>query len=102
MAISDHPSRYVPAAVVSYAGATETMGSRWRALIDRGNGCRFRAAVPYDSGPDAAAAAVVAKANKALQVRWAVVGPALTLDGGNRYAYPVADPAIWGLNGAAY
>jgi hypothetical protein len=87
----DHPARYVPAAVVSYRPATDRRGSQWAATIDRGGpGHRFRAAVPYADGPDQAAAAVVAKANRAMGVTWAVAGPALSLDAGARYAYPVA------------
>ena len=99
----EHPRRYVPAAVVTYRGATDTRGSQWAAIIDRGGaGHRVRTAVPYANGPDEAAAAVVAKANRVWATQWAVVGPALSLDGSSRYAYPIADPRLWGPDGASY
>jgi len=85
------PFRYVPGAVVEYRGATERRGSQWVATIRRGASAsdRFRAAVPYAEGPDAAAAAVVARFNAAMGADWRVIGAALSLHGGNTYAYPV-------------
>ena len=94
---SDHPAKYLPAAVVKYCGATNRFGSRWRAVVDRGGVCKWRAAVPFEAGPDAAVEAVLAKVSRDLDVRWQVVGPALTLDGGSTYAYPVCSPELSGL-----
>jgi hypothetical protein len=87
---SDSPAAYVPSAVVAYQGPTDRRGSRWVATITRGQGSvnRFRVAVPYEQGPDAAAAAVVARFNECMGAEWRVTGPALSLDGGTRYAYP--------------
>jgi len=85
------PFRYVPGCVVEYCGATNTRNDVWRATIQRGStpADRFRVAVPYADGPDAAAAAVVDRFNRAMDAEWRLIGAALSLDGGNRYAYPV-------------
>jgi hypothetical protein len=85
------PHTYVPGAVVEYAAATDTRGSRWRATIRRGAGRDniWRASVPYADGPDAAAAAVVAAFNAAMGAAWCVSGAALSLNGGDAYAYPL-------------
>ena len=85
------PFRYVPGCTVTYSGATETRGSRWVAVIKRGATAadRFRATVPYADGPDAAALAVVERFNRAMGADWRLIGAALSLDGGNVYAYPV-------------
>ena len=85
------PRVYVPGAVVEYCGATDNRGAVWRATIRRGNTAadKFRAVVPYADGPDAAARAVVDRFNIALAADWEVIGAALSLDGGDRYAYPV-------------
>ena len=85
------PQTYVPGAVVDYCGATDTRGSVWRATITRGNTAadRFRAVVPYADGPDAAARAVVDRFNHAMDADWQLIGAALSLNGGDRYAYPV-------------
>jgi hypothetical protein len=91
-----HPRRCVPSAVVRYRGATNTFGSRWQAVIDRGGDFKVRASVPFYAGPDAAVDAVLAKLAKASELKWRVIGPALSLDGGDTYAYPVADPALAG------
>lgn len=84
------PFRYVPGCVVEYCGATNARGSVWRATITRGTNRadRFRATVPYADGPDAAARAVVERFNDATDNDWRIIGAALSLDGGNRYAYP--------------
>jgi hypothetical protein len=85
------PFRYVPGCVVAYAPATDTRGSRWVATIKRGNTTtdRFRASVPYADGPDAAARAVVERFNHAMDADWRLIGAALSLTGGDNYAYPV-------------
>ena len=85
------PFRYVPGCVVEYCGATDTRGSVWRATITRGSdrADRFRAVVPYADGPDAAARAVVDRFNDAMDADWRIIGAALSLTGGDRYAYPV-------------
>jgi hypothetical protein len=85
------PFRYVPGCVVEYCGATNTRGSVWRATITRGNAPadRFRAVVPYADGPDAAARAVVERFNHAMDADWRLIGAALSINGGDRYAYPV-------------
>jgi hypothetical protein len=89
------PSAYVPAVVVAYVPPTNTRCSQWRATLTRGTGAgnRWRARVTYNEGPDAAAAAVVARfnadmGNDAFDV-WHVLGAALSLDGGSAYAYAV-------------
>lgn len=91
--MSESPANYTAAAVVKYAGATSTKGSRWTATIKRGaaRDDLTRASVPYADGPDAAALAVLAKfnANHELRSPWQITGPALSLDGGNTYAYPL-------------
>jgi len=85
------PFRYVPGLTVQYVPATDTKGSRWRAEIRRGSTAAdcHRATVPYQDGPDAAAAAAVDRFNAAMGADWRVLGAALSVDGGNRYAYPV-------------
>jgi hypothetical protein len=90
------PSVYVPGAVVEYCGATDTRGSVWRATIRRGNTAadKFRATVPFEDGPDAAARAVVERFNRALAADWQLIGAALSLDGGDRYAYPVGSAEL--------
>lgn len=89
--MSDHPTAYVPGCLVSYVAPTNTSGSVWRATITRGSGAadRFRARVPFADGPDAAARAVVARFNECMAADWQILGAALSLDGGNAYAYPV-------------
>ncbi len=84
------PENYLPGCVVDYKGPTR-VGAQWVATITRGTdrADRFRVAVPYAAGPDAAAAAVVDRFNAAMGAHWIVLGNALSLDGGNRYAYPV-------------
>jgi len=85
------PFRYVPGCLVEYSGATDTRGSVWRATITRGSdrADRFRVTVPYADGPDAAARAVVDRFNDAMGADWRIIGAALSLTGGDRYAYPV-------------
>lgn len=86
------PNAYVSGCLVEYCGATERRGSIWRATITRGTGAanRYRVSVPFADGPDAAAAAVVARFNECTGSVWRVLGAALSLDGGNRYAYATA------------
>lgn len=99
------PFRYVPGAIVEYRGATDTRGSQWVATIRRGQTRAdvVRAAVPYADGPDAAAAAVVARFNDRMlrdwpgdgaPDTWRVIGAALSLNGGDTYAYPVGSDAV--------
>jgi hypothetical protein len=90
------PFRYVPGCVVTYAPATNTRGSRWIATIKRGNATadRFRASVPYADGPDAAALAVVDRFNSAMDADWRIIGAALSLTGGDSYAYPVGSSEL--------
>ena len=89
------PSAYVPAVVVAYVPPTNTRCSQWRATLTRGTGAenRWRARVTYNDGPDAAAAAVVARFNETTGTDhgdlWHVLGAALSLDGGSAYAYAV-------------
>jgi hypothetical protein len=83
------PEHYVPGLLVRYRGATDTRGSRWVATLTRGAGpdWKLSATVPYQSGPDAAAAAVVAQFNVKHSTSWRVDPTALSLDGGDLYAY---------------
>lgn len=85
------PFRYVPGVAVEYRGATDTRGSVWVGVIRRGRqrGDVFRASVPYNDGPDAAARAAVNRFNDAMAADWCIIGAALSMDGGDRYAYPV-------------
>ena len=87
------PSAYVPGIVVAYVPPTDTRASGWRATLTRGAGAvnRWRARVTYNDGPDAAAAAVVARFNEAFGNTngdaWRVLGATLSLDGGTMFAY---------------
>jgi hypothetical protein len=85
------PFRYVPGCVVEYRPPTNTRGSRWVATITRGQDRAdvYRAAVSYGDGPDAAALAAVDRFNAAMGGEWRLIGAALSLNGGDRYAYPV-------------
>lgn len=103
--MSHSPTAYVPGLTVTYVPPTDTRGSRWRATLARGAGAvnRFRVSVPYADGPDAAARAVVGRFNETRGADWIVYGAALSLDGGNHYAYPagprdVADPSATALD----
>lgn len=93
--MSASPFRYVPGCVVAYRGPTDRRGSQWVATIRRGQNRAdvVRAAVPYADGPDAAAAAVCEAFNRRLDNvgpdTWRVLGAALSMDGGDSYAYPV-------------
>jgi hypothetical protein len=49
----------------------------------------YRAAVPFQDGPDAAARAAVDRINAMEGFGWRVLGAAVSMDGGNHYAYPV-------------
>ena len=89
------PAAYVPGVVVVHVPPTDTRGAGWRATLTRGDGAanRWRARVSHDAGPDAAAAAVVARFNETMGNRhgdtWHVLGAALSTDGGSAYAYAV-------------
>jgi hypothetical protein len=56
-----HVSGSTAAAVVRYHGPTNTRGSRWIATVKRGGGEVWRASVPFQEGPLAAAVAAVGK-----------------------------------------
>jgi hypothetical protein len=87
--MSHSPYHYLPGLLVKYAGATDTKGSRWIATLTRGIGAenRYRASVPYADGPDAAAAAVVARFNEVMGTAWRIDPTALSLDGTTTFAY---------------
>lgn len=85
------PFRYVPGCSVEYRGPTDTLGGRWVAVIRRGrdrSDC-YRATVTFEDGPDAAARAAVDRINQVDGFDWVILGAALSMDGGDRYAYPV-------------
>ena len=91
----ESPAHYVLGCSVEYRGPTDRRGSQWVAVIRRGrkrSDC-YRAAVPFADGPDAAAWAAVERFNSELIPdglgRWQVLGAALSMDGGDRYSYPV-------------
>jgi len=91
--MTDSPKSYAPGAVVRYCGPTNCRGSRWIATIKRGSEPQhqFRVSVPYEQGPDAAAAAVISKAARYFGIKWHFVAPAISLDGsGCNYVYPIA------------
>ena len=94
--MSSSPFRYVPGCSVEYRAPTNTLGGRWVAVIRRGRDDQYRATVPFADGPDAAAWAAVAvfndkesQAGRPADCFWQVLGAALSMDGGDRYAYPV-------------
>jgi len=92
--MSDHsPSVYRPGLLVKYVGASNTKGSRWIASLNRGGDpkAQTKAAVSYQEGPDAAALAVVEKFNAVYGTAWIVDPVALSMDGGNTYAYSCLD-----------
>lgn len=89
--MSCYPFRYVPGCSVEYRPATDTCGSVWVAVIRRGrqrSDC-YRATVPFNDGPDAAARAAVEKINEKEGFDWILLGAALSMDGGDRFTYPV-------------
>ena len=100
--MSSHPFRYVPGCSVEYRGPTNTQGGKWAAVIKRGRdrADQYRATVPFKDGPDDAARAAVARLNSELLAdrpraeHWVVLGAALSMDGGDRYAYPVGPPNL--------
>ena len=86
------PSRYVPGCVVEYCGPTKTKVSRWTATIRRSRWQRqdvFKASVPFDEGPEAAAQAAVNKINQKMEFDWVVLSFPQLIDGGETYSYPV-------------
>ena len=99
--MSQFPFRYVPGCFVEYRGPTNTRGSVWAAVIRRGrdrSDC-YRATVPFADGPDAAAWAAVDRLNADFcaqwpRPRWQVLGAALSMDGGDRYSYPVGPAGL--------
>lgn len=96
----EFPFRYVPGCAVEYRGPTHTLGGRWVAVIRRGRdrGDQYRATVSFNEGPDAAAWAAVARINAELESDglgpWQVLGAALSMDGGDRYSYPVGPASL--------
>ena len=93
------PFRYVPGCAVEYRGATARRGSVWAAVIRRGRdrSAQYRATVSFNEGPDAAAWAAVDRFNAELPDpidRWQVLGAALSMDGGDRYSYPVGPASL--------
>jgi hypothetical protein len=95
----EFPFRYVPGCSVEYRGPTDTDGAVWAAVIRRGrdrSDC-YRAAEPFADGPDAAAWAAVDRFNSELPDpidRWQLLGAALSMDGGDRYSYPVGPASL--------
>jgi hypothetical protein len=91
----NRPTSYVPGITVAYVPPSDARGPVWRATLTRGTGAanRWRVRVPYSAGPDAAAAAVVARFNETMGTEhgdtWRTFGAALSLDGGSVYAYAV-------------
>ena len=100
--MSSHPFRYVPGCSVEYRGPTNTQGGKWAAVIKRGRdrADQYRVNVPFADGPDAAARAAVARLNDELledrprAENWVVLGAALSMDGGDRFTYPVGPPNL--------
>ena len=96
------PFRYVPGCSVEYRGPTNTLGGRWVAVIRRGRdrGDCYRVTLPFADGPDAAAWAAVALFNaegltdRPRSEHWQVLGAALSMDGGDRYTYPVGPASL--------
>ena len=89
--MTSSPSRYVPGCVVKYRGPTNTQGSKWTATIRRGSQREdvFRASVPFNQGPDAAAQAAIEKINQKMDFDWIVLSFPQSIDGGDTYSYPV-------------
>jgi hypothetical protein len=88
--MSQSPETYVPGAVVEFKVRTNGEAV-WAATINRGAGPlnRYRAYVPSADGPDVAASTVIERFNSVNDATWIVLGSALSLDCGNRFAYPV-------------
>lgn len=82
--ISDqHPRHSRAGVIVSYRGPTNRRGAVWHGSIKRNANKRaITATVPSYEGPDAAAKAVLVKAD----FDWRLL-PAACLDGGDRYVY---------------
>ena len=95
-----YPFRYVPGCSVEYRGPTHTLGGRWVAVIRRGRdrSDQYRATASFNEGPDAAAHAAVDRINADLAADglgpWQVLGAALSMDGGDRYSYPVGPASL--------
>tara|TARA_Y100000004_G_scaffold123807_1_gene139189 strand:+ start:325 stop:666 length:342 start_codon:yes stop_codon:yes gene_type:complete len=95
-----YPFRYVPGCAVEYRGPTARRGSVWAAVIRRGpdRGDHYRVTVPFADGPDAAAWAAVdlfnaeGLTNRPRSEHWQLLGAALSMDGGDRFTYPVGPP----------
>ena len=91
----DFPAHYVPGCSVEYRGPTARRGSVWAAVIRRGRdrADQYRATVPFSEGPTAAVCAALDRLNAELLADdsdpWEILGAALSMDGGDRYAYPV-------------
>ena len=72
----------------------------WAAVIRRGpdRGDHYRVTVPFADGPDAAAWAAVdlfnaeGLTNRPRSEHWQLLGAALSMDGGDRFTYPVGPP----------
>jgi len=105
-----HPRHYRAAIVATYYGPTDRRGAVWRASIKRSpNERAISAAVPSHDGPDAAVAALLAKAG----LTWRMLPAAGSPDGAGRYVYVAelspgegqalvaGERAIWGLAAAA-
>jgi len=79
-----HPRHYRAAIVATYHGATDRRGAVWRASIKRApNERAISAAVPSHDGPDAAVAALLAKAG----LTWRMLPAAGSPVGAGRYVY---------------
>lgn len=85
------PASYVPGCLVESMPPTDHRCSGWRATITRGNTVadRYRVRVPWEAGPDAAAAAAVDRFNECMGAEWIVLGAPLSMNNGTAYAYPV-------------
>lgn len=79
-----HPRYYRAAIVATYYGPTDRRGAVWRASIKRSpNERAISAAVPSHDGPDAAVAALLAKAG----LTWRMLPATGSPDGAGRYVY---------------
>ena len=88
---ANSPASYVPGCLVEFMPPTDTRCSGWRATITRGSTAadRYRVRVTWEAGPDAAAAAAVARFNECLGADWIFLGAPLSMNNGTAYAYPV-------------
>ena len=90
----DRPKHYTAGLTVKYHGPTNTRCSRWVATLVRDSQTKVNAWVPFDDGPDYAAADCLRKLESSLGIVWVVKCPAAYMDNGSTYVYCVGPETI--------